>query len=114
MNKLFELIKNEKTYSQTELCDLGKSKGCKTACCSLPIPLSMEELLMYNIMYQVDKNSNLMKKQDGTCVYLSDDKTCSIYHSRPSMCRTYRCDNDPAVPYEVRMSVSLAFKRKLK
>jgi Fe-S-cluster containining protein len=45
-----------------------------------------------HLKHVVDRHGNLRlaKKEDGSCVYLVDDK-CSIYEERPHTCRTYDC-----------------------
>lgn len=37
------------------------------------------------------RSLQLRKKDSGTCFFLSHDKKCMIYRSRPSICRFFHC-----------------------
>jgi Fe-S-cluster containining protein len=41
----------------------------------------------------INRQYRLDQKEDGSCVYLNEDSTCSIYERRPLVCRNFTCKN---------------------
>jgi Fe-S-cluster containining protein len=39
----------------------------------------------------INRRTRLKRKPDGACIYLDDRSACSIYSSRPVVCRTFTC-----------------------
>ena len=72
----------------------GDCKGCGE-CCSRFLPLStfdVQRLSNYVFKHGVKPHAKMDGAFDLTCPYLTDTKECAVYHARPEVCRTYRCD----------------------
>jgi hypothetical protein len=41
----------------------------------------------------LNRRARLKRRPDGSCVYLDDRNRCSMYSSRPVVCRTFTCEN---------------------
>ncbi len=91
--------------------DVTCSKGC-AACCHMHVdvyPQEAELLLMLakhdgieideeRLARQATKNDSTWRElapEDRRCVFLADDRTCSVYEHRPGACRKYLVKNDP-------------------
>jgi Fe-S-cluster containining protein len=101
---------NIQTLYFTEGCDEGAGI-CMAVCCrNWNVPLSIAEqasrlydsetlcLLTTRPCVKSDalclnRRFRLKRKPDGSCMYLDDRSRCSIYSSRPSVCRTFTCEN---------------------
>jgi len=84
---------------------------CKGMCCrkwNVPIQESEYETGSYHAkkvcvidgnncagkrQHCINRQYRLDQKEDGSCVYLSEDSTCSIYDRRPLVCRNFNCKN---------------------
>ena len=68
---------------------------CKAACCSMQVPLGVEDLEEGQLRWQLDHPYLLLKDEDARCHY-QDRKTgfCGSYDNRPRPCRTYGCQTD--------------------
>ena len=72
----------------------GNCKGCGE-CCSRFIPMSefdMQRLCSYVRKHHIKPQKRVARGIDLMCPYLTDAKECAVYHARPEVCRTYRCD----------------------
>ena len=86
-------------------CELGRRLGCRTFCCRL--------LVRY---YEDERPPSpdgstpkgcVDKAPDGLCIHL--DRTterCSIWASRPRVCREYDCNSDYLLQVAVRRGVT--------
>ncbi len=103
--KWLDKIRNhmtEKKKEYTASCELcGR-------CCSMEIPLTLldihrmaefrgaDESRMFEDVVQKEISSRtslfmIRKKRDGTCVFLDEEKRCSIHPVKPNPCRFYSC-----------------------
>lgn len=72
----------------------GNCKGCGE-CCARFLPMSefdMQRLYAYVQKHHIEPHERVAGAIDLTCPYLTDTKECAVYHARPEVCRTYRCD----------------------
>lgn len=84
-----------KTQTVKDLYTLkGNCKGCGE-CCSRFLPMSefdMQRLCSYVRKHHIKPQKRVARGIDLMCPYLTDTKECAVYHARPEVCRTYRCD----------------------
>lgn len=72
----------------------GDCKGCGE-CCARFLPMSqfdLQRLYVYVQKHHIKPHERTAGAIDLTCPYLTDTKECTVYHARPEVCRTYRCD----------------------
>ena len=72
----------------------GNCKGCGE-CCARFLPMSefdLQRLYVYVQKHHIEPHKHVAGAIDLTCPYLTDTKECAVYHARPEVCRTYRCD----------------------
>lgn len=72
----------------------GNCKGCGE-CCARFLPMSefdLQRLYVYVQKHHINPHRHTAGAIDLTCPYLTDTKECAVYHARPEVCRTYRCD----------------------
>ena len=72
----------------------GICKGCGE-CCSRFLPMSefdMQRLCSYVRKHHIKPQKRVARGINLMCPYLTDAKECAVYHARPEVCRTYRCD----------------------
>lgn len=72
----------------------GDCKGCGE-CCARFLPMSqfdLQRLYVYVQKHHIKPHERTAGAIDLTCPYLTDTKECAVYHARPEVCRTYRCD----------------------
>ncbi len=50
----------------------------------LPFPAFARRFLR-----QIGERLSLVERPDGRCIFLGEDKTCSVYAARPRQCRTF-------------------------
>lgn len=68
-------------------------KGC-SACCNIPVNISRLEAEY--ISKKAGKSvTNKIIQKSGSCPFLSETGTCSIYRQRPFNCRTFHTADDP-------------------
>lgn len=83
-------------------CEAGRRMGCASFCCRLIVRLQPGE----RDPGQPDNDrKNCVDKdpQDGLCVYFDRDKgTCTVWHERPAICRSYDCNQDPLLQIVLR------------
>ncbi len=86
--------------------------GCHSNCCTLPVEISADDLVRMGLADSYDFQPkrvarDLIKKRfikhyrsstqlftlaqraDGSCIFLNDDRMCSIYEKRPNVCRDF-------------------------
>ncbi|MBI2520673.1 MAG: YkgJ family cysteine cluster protein [Bdellovibrio sp.] len=88
--------------------------NCLALCCALPVEVTAQDLVRMRLLTEFDLTlgekhlSNYFKKQklirsynrktekftlaqraNGDCVYLNEEKRCSIYDYRPETCRNH-------------------------
>jgi len=89
-------------------------EGCSALCCSLPLELDKEDLFRLELISEDELHGSLKKiakrlqsqkiiksfragtglfmmaqKMDGSCIFLSDKKKCTVYEKRPRVCREF-------------------------
>ena len=86
------------------------SRGCESYCCNIPVTITYIEAQYIGIKKEIKVNkpisiipdlSNIMpkiidsKKYFNKCPFLNNHNDCSIYGSRPFVCRTYHILENP-------------------
>jgi hypothetical protein len=66
---------------------------CGARCCSFDVSLSPQDLAERNIPFDILR-PYLLPRDNGRCVCMADDGSCSIYERRPGACRAYDCRHD--------------------
>ena len=88
-------------YAATDLPQIdcaARLPLCKGRCCRLSFPLTFQDLDEGLIRYDYLKPYIIRQGADGYCVHSSPDtRTCTVYHARPGVCRTYDCRKDTRV-----------------
>ena len=57
---------------------------------SASVGLNVEDWLERDCQRTLDGRYILKSREsDGICIYLSEEKTCNIYHNRPQQCAAY-------------------------
>lgn len=72
----------------------GNCKGCGE-CCARFLPMNefdLQRLYTYVQKHNIKPRKHGINALDLICPYLTDTKECAVYHARPEVCRTYRCD----------------------
>lgn len=69
---------------------------CRARCCSLPFPLSVQDLDERVVRWDYGRPYRIARGQDGRCVH-NEGGACSVYARRPASCRAYDCRNDRRV-----------------
>ena len=84
-------------YSSQEQAKIDCEKRqhlCRSACCRMAYALSLQDI-REGIRWNLGMPFMNVRGQDGYCVHLDQDTLrCSIYESRPIVCRQYDCSND--------------------
>ena len=71
---------------------------CKAACCSLPFPLSADEVEAGAIKWDLGHPYVIRQDGDGYCVHNERPSGgCEVYDHRPSVCRGYSCADDDRI-----------------
>jgi Fe-S-cluster containining protein len=71
---------------------------CKAACCTLPFPLSADEIEAGKVKWDLGHPYVIRQSAEGYCVH-NDGSTggCSVYDHRPGVCRAYSCAGDERI-----------------
>lgn len=71
---------------------------CRGACCSLEVPLAVQDLEEGKVRWDIARPYYLRKDEDGRCTH-QDRKTlfCGTYETRPLPCRSYSCHKDTRI-----------------
>jgi len=70
---------------------------CHGACCSFEYPLTMQDI-KEGVRWSLGRPFMNAHGADGYCVHWERDcARCSIYESRPAVCRQYDCSHDKRV-----------------
>jgi Fe-S-cluster containining protein len=71
---------------------------CKAACCKLSFALSIQEIETGEIKWELGKPYHIRHQANGYCCHLkNEDKKCTLYEKRPSVCKKYSCANDKRI-----------------
>ena len=71
-------------------------KFCGGCCGPVPVTAKERDIIL---LYMKNNNINPVKKSELYCKFLDDNKKCSIYPARPSVCKLFgkyinlRCPN---------------------
>lgn len=91
--------------------------GC-IECCKGPnheLIIPDYEWVNYSIVIGRDGFARIQNDPDtGHCIYLGDEG-CTIYDTRPSVCREFDCRrhiNNPALPNRIRLAAIAILKRE--
>lgn len=71
---------------------------CHGACCSLEVPLSVQDLEEGAVRWDIARPYHLKRENDGRCTH-QDRSTffCGAYENRPLPCRSYSCRSDARI-----------------
>lgn len=71
---------------------------CQAACCSLPFPLSAEEVEAGDVKWDLGHPYVIRQTDEGYCVH-NERSTggCDVYDKRPGVCRGYSCAEDDRI-----------------
>lgn len=76
-------------------CTNYNCTNCKAPCCCFHVNLTPLEIESGSFLTEETHGVRILaRKADGSCVYRLDNGHCSIYASRPYVCRTYTCEQD--------------------
>ena len=78
-------------------CD-ARMHVCKAVCCTLPFPLSAEEVEAGDVRWDLGHPYVIRQSAEGYCVH--NDRTtggCDVYDKRPGVCRGYSCAEDTRI-----------------
>lgn len=92
----------------------GLCRGCWAGCCTLPVEASAADLVRLGVLDEMEAaqisravirrmqsqgilnryNSKtgifvLAQKPNDDCVFLGEDRLCTVYHARPTVCRRF-------------------------
>jgi Fe-S-cluster containining protein len=92
----------------------GACVGCRALCCSLPVVVTPDDLVRLGVLPQArvmdspkrvgkdllaagivsevtvwERTFLLAKTPGGPCIYLGEDRRCTVYDRRPSACRDF-------------------------
>ncbi|MFO0748273.1 MAG: YkgJ family cysteine cluster protein [Myxococcota bacterium] len=83
----------------TDLDCASHHATCGAACCSsFNVFLTPEEASSGRYVWDFTTPYRLLVDGDGTCVYFDRERLgCSIWHDRPTSCRTFDCRDDGRV-----------------
>jgi Fe-S-cluster containining protein len=87
-----------KAVTEVEVdCD-ARMPICKAACCSLPFPLSADEVEAGKVKWDLGHPYVIRHSEAGYCVH-NDRSTggCDVYDHRPGVCRGYSCAEDDRI-----------------
>jgi Fe-S-cluster containining protein len=78
-------------------CD-ARMHICKAACCSLPFPLSADEVEAGKVKWDLGHPYVIRHSEAGYCVH-NERSTggCDVYDHRPGVCRGYSCAEDDRI-----------------
>jgi uncharacterized protein len=83
-------------------CEAGRRMGCRTLCCQLFVPLSLNEMRR-GLQAQTPYSTLLKQEPDGYCTYLDRaNHRCTVWRERPVVCRRYNCNADPKLQVVLR------------
>lgn len=86
--------------------------SCQSFCCRLPVDATIPDLIRMGVLSEDDAEESprkiakklkdiivsfrasrmiftLAQKANGDCLYLNEQRQCSIYHNRPNVCRQF-------------------------
>jgi Fe-S-cluster containining protein len=71
---------------------------CKAVCCTLPFPLSADEVEAGDVRWDLGHPYVIRHSAEGYCVH-NDRATggCGVYGKRPGVCRGYSCADDTRI-----------------
>jgi Fe-S-cluster containining protein len=71
---------------------------CKAACCSLPFPLSADEVEAGDVKWDLGHPYVIRQSEQGYCVHNDRESGgCTVYDARPGVCRGYSCAEDDRI-----------------
>jgi Fe-S-cluster containining protein len=71
---------------------------CKAVCCKLSFALSIEEIEVGKLKWELGKPYYIRHKSNGYCCHINNEnKQCNVYENRPSVCKKYSCANDTRI-----------------
>jgi Fe-S-cluster containining protein len=67
---------------------------CHAVCCMLKFALSAEEVEAGAVKWDIGHPYLIRGNRDGYCTHNSPEGGCTVYDSRPGVCRRYTCADD--------------------
>jgi Fe-S-cluster containining protein len=86
------------TEVEAEVDCAARMHVCQAVCCSLPFPLSAEEVEAGDVRWDLGHPYVIRQTAEGYCVH-NDRATggCDVYDKRPGVCRGYSCAHDERI-----------------
>ena len=84
--------------AEVEVDCAARMHVCKAVCCSLPFPLSADEVEAGDVRWDLGHPYVIRQTAEGYCVH--NDRTsggCDVYDKRPGVCRGYSCAHDERI-----------------
>jgi hypothetical protein len=71
---------------------------CRAVCCKFWFALSVQDLEERILKWDYSRPYGIAQGKDGYCAHLDrSNLACTIYQTRPLVCRTYDCRHDPRI-----------------
>lgn len=70
---------------------------CQAACCKLNFALTISEIELGVIKWDLGRPYHIRHETDGYCTHLQRGGGCRIYAQRPGVCRHYSCAGDDRI-----------------
>lgn len=70
---------------------------CKSICCKLSFPLNAPEVESGELKWDLGRPYHIRQSQNGYCCHLGEEGKCTVYNSRPRVCKTYSCKEDQRI-----------------
>lgn len=88
--------------------------ACRAACCTLyDVYLTEAEVRGGRYRWDLERPYRLERRADGSCTYLdAATRQCSIWETRPTVCRGYSCASDPNIWVDFERRVGTGAGRK--
>lgn len=92
-------VDGDEDKQQTAVVNCGERLHiCQAVCCRLRFALSVEEIETGRMKWELGKPYYNRHHEHGYCHQMNpDQKCCSIYENRPSVCKKYSCANDQRI-----------------
>ena len=89
-------VDNAEIALQSVNCD-ERLPICKAICCKLNFPLSQLEVEEGIIRWELGRPYYIRHINDGFCCHRGETGQCTVYNNRPTVCRSYSCQNDERI-----------------
>jgi uncharacterized protein len=93
------VLEEEREVDPVTLDCAALSSSCHGACCRFyQVPLTATEVTGGAMLWDLALPYTLPRTADGSCAYLDPDSLrCTVWATRPQVCRGYSCKDDRAI-----------------